>query len=35
MNAIDDLEIVELPGGHWPQFAQPHALASAIDAAIR
>jgi pimeloyl-ACP methyl ester carboxylesterase len=33
--AADTLEIVDLPGGHWPQFAQPDALARAIVAAIR
>lgn len=35
MNAIDELEIVDLPGGHWPQFAQPEALAGVIVTAIR
>ncbi|WZH36626.1 MAG: alpha/beta hydrolase [Microbacterium enclense] len=33
--AADDLELVDLPGGHWPQFAQPDNLAKAIVAAIR
>lgn len=35
MNAMDELEIVDLPGGHWPQFAQPGALGDAIVTAIR
>ncbi len=31
-----DLDLVDLPGGHWPQLTQPEALAAAlIDAAAR
>ena len=32
--ALEDLEIVELHSGHWPQFSQPDALARAIVAAV-
>lgn len=32
---IRDLEIVELPTGHWPQFTKPAELADALVAAIR
>lgn len=28
--AIEDLTIVDLPGGHWPMFSQPHHLAMVI-----
>jgi pimeloyl-ACP methyl ester carboxylesterase len=31
--AIEDLEVVELHSGHWPQFSQPAALAAKILAA--
>ena len=31
-----DLDLVDLPGGHWPQLTQPEALAAAlIEAAAR
>lgn len=32
--ALDDLEIVELHSGHWPQFSQPAELAAKIVAAV-
>ena len=32
--AIDDLEIVELHSGHWPQFSKPDEVATAILAAV-
>jgi len=32
--AVEDLEIVELHSGHWPQFSQPAALAANILAAV-
>ena len=32
--ALCDLEIVELPTGHWPQFTRPSDLAEAIAGAI-
>lgn len=32
--AIDDVSVVHLGSGHWPQFSQPEALAAAILAAI-
>lgn len=28
--AITDLQFIDLPGGHWPQFSQPEALGKAI-----
>ena len=28
-----DLDLVDLPGGHWPQLTQPEALAAAVIAA--
>ena len=28
--ATDELTIVDLPGGHWPMFSQPHHLAMVI-----
>ena len=30
-----DLDVVDLPGGHWPQLTQPEALAAVIAAAAR
>ncbi|MDF2994213.1 MAG: putative hydrolase or acyltransferase [Microbacterium sp.] len=33
--AADEVEIIDLPGGHWPQFAQPEALGKALVASIR
>lgn len=33
---IQDVEYVDLPGGHWPQFTQPEELARVVlDAAAR
>lgn len=32
--AVRDLDIVDLPGGHWPQFSQPDALGAAIVRAV-
>lgn len=32
--AIEDLEIVELHSGHWPQFSKPDEVATAILAAV-
>ena len=32
---IKDVEYVDIGGGHWPQFSQPEALASAINDALR
>jgi pimeloyl-ACP methyl ester carboxylesterase len=32
--AVQDLEIVELHSGHWPQFSQPATLAEKILAAV-
>jgi pimeloyl-ACP methyl ester carboxylesterase len=32
--AVEDLEIVELHSGHWPQFSKPDELARVILAAI-
>ena len=32
--AVKDLRIIELHSGHWPQFSQPRALASAILSAL-
>jgi pimeloyl-ACP methyl ester carboxylesterase len=31
---IRDVNFVDLPTGHWPQFTKPHELASAILAAV-
>ena len=31
---IHDVEYVDLPTGHWPQFTRPAALAKAILAAV-
>ena len=31
---INDVELVDLPTGHWPQFTRPHDLANAILTAI-
>jgi pimeloyl-ACP methyl ester carboxylesterase len=31
---INDVELVDLPTGHWPQFTRPRELASAILAAL-
>ncbi|THG31787.1 alpha/beta fold hydrolase [Naasia lichenicola] len=33
--ALKDVEYVELPTGHWPQFTKPEELAEAILAALR
>ncbi len=33
--AVRDVEIVELPTGHWPQFTRPRELAAMIVEAIR
>lgn len=32
---IDDVELVDLPTGHWPQFTRPNELAAAILAAVQ
>lgn len=32
--ALEDLEIVELHSGHWPQFSQPENLGAQIAAAL-
>lgn len=32
---VRDVEIVDLPTGHWPQFTRPRDLAAAILAAVR
>ncbi|MET0828633.1 MAG: alpha/beta hydrolase [Microbacterium sp.] len=32
--ALEDLEIIELNSGHWPQFSQPRELAAAILEAV-
>lgn len=32
--AMEDLELVDLHSGHWPQFSQPDELAAAIVAAV-
>jgi pimeloyl-ACP methyl ester carboxylesterase len=32
--AIKDVELVDLPTGHWPQFTRPRELAEAILAAV-
>jgi hypothetical protein len=31
---IRDVNFVDLPTGHWPQFTKPNELASAILAAV-
>jgi len=31
---LEDLELVDLPTGHWPQFTKPHELATAIVTAL-
>lgn len=35
LTLMRDLELVDLPTGHWPQFTKPTELAAAIVAAIR
>ena len=32
--AMKDVEYVELPTGHWPQFTRPHELADAVVDAV-
>lgn len=32
--AIDDVEVVRIGSGHWPQFSVPRRLAELIDAAV-
>jgi pimeloyl-ACP methyl ester carboxylesterase len=32
---ISDVELVDLPTGHWPQFTRPRELAEAIVAAVQ
>ena len=32
---VHDVEIVDMPTGHWPQFTRPRDLAAAILAAVR
>ena len=34
-DAIEDVEVVKLGTGHWPQFTQPEALGRAIVDAVR
>jgi pimeloyl-ACP methyl ester carboxylesterase len=34
LGKLHNLEYVDLPGGHWPQFAQPEALSRLILTAI-
>jgi pimeloyl-ACP methyl ester carboxylesterase len=31
---IKDVEYVDLPTGHWPQFTKPAELGAAIQAAV-
>ena len=31
---VKDVEFVDLPTGHWPQFTRPRELATAILAAV-
>ncbi|MGR6741881.1 alpha/beta fold hydrolase [Microbacterium sp. F1-18] len=33
-DALEDVSVVELGSGHWPQFSQPHRLAREIVAAL-
>lgn len=33
--AIDDVELIDLPTGHWPQFTKPAELARAIVSSLR
>ncbi|MDF1479019.1 alpha/beta hydrolase [Leifsonia sp. H3M29-4] len=35
LTSMRNLELVDLPTGHWPQFTRPNDLAAAIVAAIR
>jgi pimeloyl-ACP methyl ester carboxylesterase len=35
LSRITDVELVDLPTGHWPQFTRPNELAAAILAAAR
>ena len=32
--AVHDVEYLDLPTGHWPQFTKPRELAEAILAAV-
>jgi pimeloyl-ACP methyl ester carboxylesterase len=32
---LDDVEVVHLGSGHWPQFSQPEAFAQKVVAAVR
>jgi pimeloyl-ACP methyl ester carboxylesterase len=34
LTRIADVELVDLPTGHWPQFTRPGELAAAILAAV-
>jgi pimeloyl-ACP methyl ester carboxylesterase len=34
LSRITDVELVDLPTGHWPQFTRPRELAEAIIAAV-
>jgi hypothetical protein len=34
LTKIRDVELVDLPTGHWPQFSRPEDLGRAIVAAI-
>lgn len=35
VTALEDLEVVDLPTGHWPMWSRPRDLARVIDAAAR
>lgn len=35
LSRMTDVELVDLPTGHWPQFTRPNELAAAILAAVR
>ncbi|TKV57406.1 alpha/beta hydrolase [Nakamurella flava] len=35
VTALEDLELVDLPTGHWPMWSRPRDLARVIDAAAR
>lgn len=35
LSRITDVELVDLPTGHWPQFTRPRELAAAILAAVQ
>ncbi|MDV3221250.1 alpha/beta hydrolase [Intrasporangium sp.] len=35
VSRLTDLELIDLPTGHWPMWSRPHDLAEAINAAAR